>query len=172
MYVKVHFWDKTIGGGGEEFLSQILADEREPEAEQELELARFKLQPGARLRWEYVDFYDYETEFDTINRIYTPYATLGRPGIWPEILKSFARTLLQYPVKNPWDQAFCLDCLQLKEAMPYEAVCAYLRARRSGDREYTNIQIYSALKSILGELSSREEETERMPKKEGTLLML
>ena len=111
-------------------------------------------------------------EFDTINRIYTPYATLGRPGIWPEILKSFARTLLQYPVKNPWDQAFCLDCLQLKEAMPYEAVCAYLRARRSGDREYTNIQIYSALKSILGELSSREEETERMPKKEGTLLML
>ena len=48
-YVKVHFWDKTIGSGGEEYLSQIIVDEQEPDAEQELELARFKLQAGARL---------------------------------------------------------------------------------------------------------------------------
>lgn len=61
-YVKVHFWDKTIGSGGEEYLSQIIVDEQEPDAEQELELARFKLQAGARLRSDYVDFYDYETE--------------------------------------------------------------------------------------------------------------
>ena len=37
-YVKVHFWDKTIGSGGEEYLSQIIVDEQEPDAEQELEL--------------------------------------------------------------------------------------------------------------------------------------
>ena len=67
-YVKVHFWDKTIGSGGEEYLSQIIVDEQEPDAEQELELARFKLQAGARLRSDYVDFYDYETEFDTYLR--------------------------------------------------------------------------------------------------------
>lgn len=95
-YVKVHFWDKTIGSGGEEYLSQIIVDEQEPDAEQELELARFKLQAGARLRSDYVDFYDYETEFDTVNRIYVPYAAPDHPGIWPQILKSFARELLKY----------------------------------------------------------------------------
>ena len=83
-YVKVHFWDKTIGSGGEEYLSQIIVDEQEPDAEQELELARFKLQAGARLRSDYVDFYDYETEFDTVNRIYVPYAAPDHPGIWPQ----------------------------------------------------------------------------------------
>lgn len=116
-YVKVHFWDKTIGSGGEEYLSQIIVDEQEPDAEQELELARFKLQAGARLRSDYVDFYDYETEFDTVNRIYVPYAALDHPGIWPQILKSFARELLKYAVTDPWDCAFCLQCLQRKEAM-------------------------------------------------------
>lgn len=172
VYVKVHFWDKAMGNGGEEFLSQIAVDEQEPDAGQELELARFKLQPGARLRSEYVDFYDYETEFDTVNRIHAPYAAPEHLGIWPEILKSFAREVLQHPVTNSWDQAFCLGCLQLKEAMPYEAVCAYLNARLSRHKEYTNLQVYSALKSILREIGRREEEPERMQKKEGTLLML
>ena len=172
VYVKVHFWDKAIGAGGEEFFSQVMVDEQETDTEQELELARFKLQPGARLRSEYVDFYDYETEFDTVNRIYTPYAAPERSGIWPRILKSFAKELLRNHITNPWDSAFCLSCLQLTEAMPYEAVRAYFNARLGQDREYTNEQIYSALKHILRENGGREEDSGRSPKKEGTLLML
>ena len=149
-YVKVHFWDKTIGSGGEEYLSQIIVDEQEPDAEQELELARFKLQAGARLRSDYVD----------------------HPGIWPQILKSFARELLKYAVTDPWDCAFCLQCLQRKEAMPYEAVRAYLHARLGQNKEYTNMQMYGALKRILGEAGGREEIPGQTRKKEGTLLML
>ena len=172
VYMKVRFWDKAVGAGGEEFLSQVTVDEQEPDAEQELELARFKLQPGARLRTEYVDFYDYETEFDTVNRIRVPYAAPGHPGIWPQIFQSFAKELLKHPVTNPWDSAFCLSCLQLTEAMPYDAVRAYLNARLGQDREYTNMQAYSALKSILRETGGREEEKGWSGKKEGTLLML
>lgn len=172
VYVKVHFWDKAIGAGGEEFFSQVIVDGQEPDAEQELELARFKLQPGARLRSEYVDFYDYETEFDTVNRIHAPYAAPEHSGIWPRILKNFAKELLRNHVNNPWDSAFCLSCLQLTEAMPYEAVRAYLNARQGQDREYTNIQVYSALKRILRESGSKEKEPERSREKEGTLLML
>ena len=141
-------------------------------AEQELELARFKLQAGARLRSDYVDFYDYETEFDTVNRIYVPYAAPDHPGIWPQILKSFARELLKYAVTDPWDCAFCLQCLQRKEAMPYEAVRAYLHARLGQNKEYTNMQMYGALKRILGEAGGREEIPGQTRKKEGTLLML
>ena len=172
VYVKVHFWDKAIGTSGEEFFSQVMVDEQEPDAEQELELARFKLQPGARLRSEYVDFYDHETEFDTVNRIHVPYAAPGHPGIWPRILKSFAREMLRHPVTNPWDQAFCFSCLQLNEAMDYEAIRAYLNSRPGQEREYTNTQIYSALKSILREAGGRGGDQERSCKKEGTLLML
>ncbi len=171
-YVKVHFWDKAIGSGGEDFFSQVIVDGQEPDTEQELELARFKLQPGARLRSEYVDFYDYETEFDTVNRIYAPYAAPGHSGIWPQILKSFAEELLKHSVTNPWDSAFCLSCLQLTESMPYEAIRVYLNARLGQGKEYTNVQIYNMLKRILREAGDRGEESQQTQKKEGTLLML
>lgn len=170
VYIKVHFWDKAVGNGSEEYFSQIIVDEEPPDAEQELELGRFKLQAGARLRSEYVDFYDFETEFDTVNRIHVPYAALGQPGIWPRILKSFAEELLKYGVNDYWDSAFCLSCLQLSEAMPYEAIHAYLNARLRQDKEYTNIQVYNALKRILRE--GKGDRPERLRKKEGTLLML
>lgn len=172
VYVKVHFWDKAVGAGGEEFFSQVTVDNQEPDAGQELELARFKLQTGARLRSEYVDFYDYETEFDTVNRIHVPYAAPGHAGIWPRICKSFAARLLKSPGANAWDIAFGLRCLELKEAMSYEAVRAYLNARLRRDGEYTNAQIYSAFKGILREAGGRGEAPERTGRKEGTLLML
>lgn len=172
VYVKVHFWDKAIGAGGEEYFSQVVADEQEPDAEQELELARFKLQPGARLRSEYVDFYDHETEFDTVNRIHAPYAAPGHVGIWPQICQSFAEELVKYPVTDIWDSAFCLSCMQLTGAMPYEALRTYLNMRLGRKGEYTNGQAYAALKSILRENGGRREESGRSPKKEGTLLMI
>lgn len=172
VYVRVRFWDKAVGAGGEEFFSQVVVDGQEPDAGQELELARFKLQPGARLRWEYVDFYDFETEFDTVNRIDVPYAAPGHAGIWPRICKSFAAELLKSPGTNAWDIAFGLQCLELKEAMCYETVRAYLNARLERDGEYTNMQIYSAFKSILREAGGRGEVPQYPGRKEGTLLML
>lgn len=58
------------------------------------------------------------------------------------------------------------------EAMPYEAVRAYLHARLGQNKEYTNMQMYGALKRILGEAGGREEIPGQTRKKEGTLLML
>lgn len=111
VYLKVHFWDKAVGNGGEEFFSRIIVEEEPPDGEQQLELGRFKLQPGARLRSEYVDFLDYETEYDTVNRIHVPYAAPEHPGIWPQICCCYAKELLKRRVTDPWDSAFCLDCL-------------------------------------------------------------
>lgn len=171
-YIKVHFWDKAVGNSGEEYATQILVDEEQPDAEQELELGRFKLQQGARLRSEYVDFFDYETEFDTVNRIYTLYAAPEHPSIWPQICRCFARELLRRRSTDPWDSAFCLSCLQLREAMTYETVQAYLNTRLGQDREYTNAQIYGALKRILRETTGRGAEPERSGRRDGTVLML
>ena len=171
-YLKVRFWDKAAGSGGVEYLSQVVVDEQPPNPEHEMELARFKLQPGARLRTEYTDFYDYDTEYDTVNRIHVPYAAPEGSGIWPGMFQCFARAMLRNTMTNPWDHAFCFSCLQLKEAMPYEVARAYLNGRLGQEKEYTNMQIYNSLKSILREANQRQAQPRQSQKKEGTLIML
>lgn len=171
-YLKVRFLDKTIGAGQEEYLSRVYVDGQPPDAVCEMELGRFKLQSGARLRTEYVDFYDYDTEFDTVNIIHAPHASPGHGSVSPQILKCFAGEMMRFPIQNPWDCAFCLDCLQLKEAMPYEAVRAYLNVRLNQDMDYTNMQIYSGLKAILMEMGGRKVSFGQPQKKDKTLLMI
>ena len=78
-YLKVCFTDREAATEHEEYRGQIYLDRQAPDDEKELEIGRFKLQEGARLRTEYVDFKDYITEFDTDNRIYVPYAAPGHP---------------------------------------------------------------------------------------------
>lgn len=171
-YLKIRFLDKTIGAGQEEYLSQVYVDGQPPDAVCELELGRFKFQSGARLRTEYVDFYDYDTEFDTVNIIHAPYASPGHSSISPRLLTCYAGEMMRFPIQNPWDCAFCLNCLQLREAMPYEAVRAYLNARLGQDSDYTNMQIYSALKTILLETGGKKMSSGQSQKKDKTLLMI
>ncbi len=173
VYLKVRFLGKSFGTEQEEYLTQIYLDERMPDSGCELELGRFKLQEGARLRTEYVDFYDYATEYDTMDRIHVPYASPGRHGIWPQMLKCFAGELLRLPGQEACDSAFCLNCLQLEKAMPYEAVKAYLDLKLGQDGDYTNLQIYGALKNILRENGARGDiRGTRTEKGEKTLLMI
>lgn len=171
-YLKVRFLDKTIGAGQEEYLSQVYVDGQPPDDVCELELGRFKFQSGARLRTEYVDFYDYDTEFDTVNIIHVPYASPGHISISPQLLKCFAGEMMRFSIQNPWDCAFCMDCLQLREAMSYDALRAYLNVRLEQDCDYTNMQIYSALKRILQETGGKKMSSGQSEKKENTLLMI
>ena len=86
-YLKVKFLEEITSVDKKEFLTQIYLDEIAPKKNCEIELGRFKLQKGARLRDNYVDFSDYNTEFDTLIKIYTPYASIGNSIVSPEILK-------------------------------------------------------------------------------------
>ncbi len=151
-YLKICFEDRISGSQQEEYRSCLYLDGKAPDVEREMELARFKLQPGARLRDVWTDFEDYSTEFDTINRIHVPYAAPKRSSIFPEVLKSFARELLVSPGKEPWDAAFCMNALQTERAMPYEAVETYVNLRLERQRSgYTNKEVYDSLKQILAE---------------------
>lgn len=170
-YLKARFLGKTLGAEQEEYLSQVYLDERLPDSGCELELGRFKLQEGARLRTEYVDFYDYATEYDTMDRIHVPYASPGRHSIWPQLLKCFARELLRSPGQDACDSAFCLNCLQLEKSMPYEAVKAYLDLKLGQDGDYTNMQMYRALKDILRE-NGAERDTRGMDAEKGEKKLL
>jgi hypothetical protein len=150
-YLKVRFLEDMQGSEKKEYLTQIYVNSTPPEPMNEMELCRFKLQTGARLRNQYTDFYDYDTEFDTLNRIHVPYASPSKNTIWPEILKSFAKTLMEYSSNNnPWDCSFCLNCLQLEQGMNYEELKGYLNKRLKEKRNYhSNHEIYVALKKIL-----------------------
>lgn len=172
VYLKVRFMDKAIGSGQEEYLSQVYADGEVPDSDNEMELGRFKLQPGARLRTEYTDFYDFATEYDTVGRIHVPYAAPGGISIWPSILQRYAAALAETGTQNPWDCAFCLNGLQAKEAMPYGEIRAYLNARLGQSEEYTNEQIYAALRSILQEAEGKKQRPGKRTERPQGMLML
>lgn len=172
IYLKVRFMDKAIGSGQEEYLSQVYADDAVPDSDSEMELGRFKLQPGARLRTEYTDYYDFATEFDTVGRIHVPYVAPGGSSIWPFILQRYAAALAETATQNPWDCAFCLNSLQMEEAMPYREIRAYLNARLGQSEEYTNEQIYTALRSILQEAEGKKERPGKRTDRPQGMLML
>ena len=71
-YVKVQFLtlvyenERTIGN------TRVYLDDKLPDPSCELELCRFRLQAGARLRNTYENFSDCVTEFDTIHLVEVP----------------------------------------------------------------------------------------------------
>lgn len=151
-YLKVRFLDRAPGVGQDEYLSQIYVDQALPDTKYEIELAQFKLQAGAKLRWEYTDFFDMATEFDTVNRIHVPYAAIGKSSIAPFILNSFAKTLLSHPLQNPLDYAFGMNGIQSNETLSYDAIQTYLNVRLGhNQKDYSNQEIFSSLGTILSQ---------------------
>ena len=94
-----------------------------------LELCRFKLQPGARLRYTYTSFADRETEYDTLNTIHAPFCGMGRPTLSPEITAHFAREALAAGADGT-DALFCMMLLSSKEPVQAEALEAYIQSSR------------------------------------------
>lgn len=171
-YLKIKFLDKAIDHDQNDHMTQICLDQRIPKTN-EMELARFKIQPGARLRDSYTDFFDFATEFDTVNRIYAPFASPGKSSIFPQILKAYATHLMAYPIQNPWDYSFCMSCMQMQEPMPREAIEAYLNVRLNQSKDqYSNGELYDTLRSILLDAGGKENEWSREEKRGRGLLLL
>lgn len=172
-FLKVKFFDKIVENGQEVYLSRVYLDETIPNASCEIELARFKLQHGSRLRVRYTDFSDFNTEFDTLNRIYVPFASLRKHSLYPQILRVFSNELLRYPIQNPWDYAFILNCVKLHTAMPYDEIQSYLNIRlENKQKEYSNIAVYNALNDILIEAKGEKAIDRRTEKGDRKLLLI
>ena len=91
-----------------------------------MELCRFKLQEGARLRYEYQDFFDRDTEFDTLNRVHAPYAVQGGSALSPEITKAFAKEMLAIKGLPGEDVQFCLQLLGRESPADNRMLAAYI----------------------------------------------
>lgn len=120
----------------------------------EMEVCRFKLKHGARLRIKYVDFEDRNTEFDTVNTIRVPYAAVGKSSISPVITRAFAEEAMACRTE-PLDDAFLMQALNAHMALSRDLVLFYIAARRKKPyADCSNEEIFAALREILQELKN------------------
>ncbi|MBD5552691.1 MAG: hypothetical protein HDQ96_16245 [Lachnospiraceae bacterium] len=123
----------------------------------ELELCRFKLQEGAKLRFLYQDFGDRNTEFDTLNTIYAPYSVKGGSTLSPDILREFAEEMLKTEELSVIDELFGLQILGKERPTDLKTLASYLERRdRKKMQEISNIAIYKELARILREVKYGE----------------
>ncbi len=118
--------------------------------ENEIEICRFKLRNGAKLRSNHTDFIDLGTEYDTVNTIHAPYAAYGESSLNPEILRRFGRELLECNLNEPWDISFAMMCVQSKDAIQKEIIKSYLAYKLNIEMGYySNIDLYYYLSDVL-----------------------
>lgn len=116
----------------------------------EMEICRFKLRTGAKLRINHTDFTDLSTEYDTVNTIYAPYAAYGDSSLNPEILRRFGRELLMCNLSEAWDISFGMMCVQSKEAIQKEIIISYLAYKLGVEiKDYSNEDLYYYLLDVL-----------------------
>lgn len=131
--------------------AEIVLDKASAVREGQIELCRFKLQPGAQLRYKYVDFEDRSTEYDTLNTLHVPYSSKERSTLSPEITYDYARELSGANPKNNLDITFCLQAMDRSRPVAADTIALYLKSRLGGSIEdfTTNEALYDGLNQIL-----------------------
>lgn len=148
-YIKVRFttmdYEKDRMGG----LGDVYLDGNPPE-NGEMELGRFRLQEGARLRTEYENLEDYRTEFDTVNRIHMPWVCPGGAGLWPGLYMEFAKELMETGTNNVFDVSFAMQILGTKGQIAGELAVFYVEQNLGKKiKDHSNIFLYEKLLYIL-----------------------
>ena len=154
-YLKIDHVDTLSKLDGIEESFEIKLDNKSTKND-EIELCRFNLQDGAKLRFMYDDFEDMNTEFDTISLIYVPYSSKDNPSLHPKILKNFAREMLNLNPQNILDTFFCLGVLGLNTVMNAEEIHRYIEIRTDEKIDLiSNYKLYQKLFDILKEEKSK-----------------
>ena len=148
-YLKVEFLEEMQEPNQTVGMGRIILSKTEADPSCELELCRFLLQEGARLRNRYENFEDYSTDYDTINLIHVPYAVKGESSLHPGILKQFAKEALQNELNNPFDISFSMNILALAGNVSRDCIKEYLHARGTQLKNTDNQTLYEGLLHIL-----------------------
>jgi hypothetical protein len=121
-------------------------------AENELELCRFKLKQGARLRDDYQNFADLATEYDTVNLIHVRYAAPYEQTMSPVITRWFAQEALENKLLQPFDYAFISQCAG-GEPVARMFITAYISARLGiVAKDSTHQDMHRHLAAILSDI--------------------
>lgn len=120
--------------------------------ENEIEVCRFKLKKGSKLRTDYLDFDDYNTEFDTVNRLHVSYCGRYEPTVSQDVLIAFATEALEHTL-TPIDSQIVLTILSANFFTNKKVLEAYIALKRSETiKPHSHIEIYEALSTILKEI--------------------
>jgi hypothetical protein len=154
--------------GGEErtrdflrYSGELILDANTNVLPNEMELGRFKLKQGSRLRTVYEDFQDMETEYDTVNLINVPYAGVGEATLCPAILLHFGREAYSYAADPP-DAAFAAACLSQNGVMSREMIKRYLAGKLGLDSlETDNAKLHLHLVEVMFDMKGIERNKNR-----------
>ena len=150
MILKVKFLPSVEDKDFRRNSTEICLDEKLEVEANEIEICRFKLRTGAKLRINHVDFNDLCTEYDTVNTIYAPYSAYGESSLNPDILRQFGRELLKCNLSEAWDISFGMTCVQSKEPIQKEIIVSYLLNKINIEmKEYSNEELYYYLLEVL-----------------------
>lgn len=119
----------------------------------ELELGRFRLSKGARLRKDYLDLRDCRTLYNTLDITHMPYASPSGITVSPKLLNLFARMVLEKSGVQDLDSQFALMCFG-PLPVTRECLLRYLCLRLGEPyRELSHNDIYERLVQISGLVS-------------------
>ena len=109
------------------------------------------MQEGAVLRCEYTDFFDRNTEYDTLNTIYAHSSAIKEKTLSLDITNSFAKELLNQKDISIVDEMFSLLLLSQKSPINKDVLVSYLKRRYIELGDTSNIEVYKGLGRILKE---------------------
>ena len=140
------------------YRADLLLDGDFEKKENEFELCRFNLREGARLRDSYKNFADMQTEYDTINLIYSDYSGLRDQTLSPAITNFFALSVTETRGSAGEDLAFAWMCRNNPKPVAREVIIDYLKRRgaRIKDNIPDNQQLFMALEETLSKIQGGE----------------
>lgn len=138
---------------------EIKIDRNKPLYENEMELGRFCLNPGATLRCKHDSFSDLRTIENTLDVTHVYYAGIGKPTLHPIILKEYARAWIGFPVETV-DLTFVIMCLNTS-VIQRDSIQYYISAKNGGNyKEYELPELYLKLEEILPQ-NERKDNTKK-----------
>lgn len=154
-------------------IGEIVLENKAVDLSCELELCRFYLQEGAKLRTRYENFEDYSTRYDTVNLIHAPYAAKGESTLSPKLLMQYATEVAGTSASNHTDISFAMDILAQEGVVPTRYIQLYLKLRR--EKEFGKVSqydIYQELLAILKGLRQENRESKGHYKKSREILLV
>lgn len=117
----------------------------------EIEICRFKLKEGAKLRTEYKDFYDIQTEYDTVNLANATWSAAGQNTLSKEVTDYFAGKILECERVENSDIQFAYFLLQSRGAIQYDVLTDYIARKTGEDRNkfVSTQEVFCQLEEIL-----------------------
>lgn len=147
MILKIRFLADETDNSFLKLHSEIILDENLNISDEEIELCRFKLKEGAKLRENYNDFADFSTEYNTINLLHIKYSGNEETTLHPKVIKNFAQALIKYG-KDSEDLLFSMLCLNSK-LIEKPLIIRYIKTKHTlEDKKENNFDIYKVLLKI------------------------